>query len=223
VLRTNLATRPFYNDRAVRIGLALVGVIAIGLTTFNVVQVLRLRSQGADQRTVASDNETEARNLKEKARVIRQSIDRAALDAVQVSAKEANDLIDRRAFSWTDLFNRFESTLPADVRITAVQPQVDNEGRLLVAVTVVSKKAEDLDDFIDALEKTGAFSGMLPRQETSEDGITRVTQLQGFYNPPAQAEAPSTVPPSPSSEPEKKDAPGNKTPSVVAGNGSAGR
>jgi hypothetical protein len=223
MLRTNLSTRPFYNDRAVRIGLALVGVIAIGLTTFNVVQVLRLRSQGADQRTVASDNETEARNLKEKARVIRQSIDRAALDAVQVSAKEANDLIDRRAFSWTDLFNKFETTLPSDVRISSVQPQVDTEGRLLVAIAVVSKKPEDLDDFIAALEKTGAFSDVLPREESSEDGVTRRTQLQGYYVPPAQAATPSTVPPAPSSEPEKKDTPGNKTPSVAAGNGSAGR
>ena len=223
MLRTNLSTRPFYNDRAVRIGLIVVAVIAIGLTTFNVAEIWRLRSQGADQRTVASDNEAEARNLKEKARVIRQSIDRAALDAVQVKAKEANDLIDRRAFSWTDLFNRFEKTLPPDVRISAVQPQVDSEGRLLVVVTVVSKKAEDLDDFIDALEKTGAFSGMLPRQESSDDGVTRKTLLQGFYLPPAQAAVPSTVPPPPSSEPEKKEAPGNKTAAAVAGNGGAGR
>ena len=87
MLRTNLSTRPFYNDRAVRIGLAVIAVIAIGLTTFNVFEVWRLRSQGADQRTVASANETEARNLQEKARVIRQSIDRAALDAVQLKAK----------------------------------------------------------------------------------------------------------------------------------------
>jgi hypothetical protein len=223
MLRTNLSTRPFYNDRAVRIGLALIAVIAVGLTAFNLVQVMSLRAQGADQRTVASDNETEARNLKEKARVIRQSIDRAALDAVQAAAKEANDLIDRRAFSWTDLFNRFEKTLPPDVRVTAVQPQVDADGRMLVTVTVVSKKSEDLDDFIDALEKTGAFSGMLPRSETSDDGITRRTQLQGYYSPPAQAAAPSTVTPSPSSEPEKKEAPGNKTAAVVTGNGGPSR
>lgn len=223
MLRTNLSTRPFYNDRAVRIGLALIAVVAVGLTTFNLVQVLRLRAQGADQRTVASENEAEARNLKEKAAVIRRSLDRTALDAVQSAAKEANDLIDRRAFSWTDLFNRFETTLPADVRIASVQPQVDSEGRLLVAVTVVSRKTEDLDQFIDALEKTGAFSEVLPRNESSEEDGTRRTMLQGFYIPPAQAAAPSTVPPSPASEPEKKDTPGNKTPSVATGNAGGAR
>ena len=46
----------------------------------------------------------------------------------QAAAREANQLIDRRAFSWTDLFNRFEETLPADVRIVAVTPQVDTRG-----------------------------------------------------------------------------------------------
>ena len=45
-------------------------------------------------------------------------------------------IIEQRAFSWTDLFNRFEETLPADVRIVAVQPQIDKDERMLVAVTV---------------------------------------------------------------------------------------
>ena len=139
---------------------------------------------------------------------------------MQAKAREANDLIDRRTFSWTDLFNRFEKTLPPDVRITGVTPQIDNEGRLLVNVLVISKRVEDLSDFIEELEKTGAFSQVLQRQENAEDDGSRKTLLHGFYTPPAQ---PSTVPTPPASEPEKGAAPGNKTASVSAGGAGAGR
>ena len=220
MLRTNLATRPFYNARGVRLALGMVVVIAIALTTYNGFAVWRLSSQSANQRRVAEENETEARQLRDKARVIRQSLDKVALDAVQVSAREANELIDRRAFSWTDLFNRFESTLPPDVRISSVQPQTDNEGRMLVAVTVLSRRVEDLDQFIEALEKTGAFSGVLSRQETAEEDGTRKSLIQGYYGAPASGanKPPSTVPAPPTSEPGK-EAPGNKTAGFVAGAG----
>lgn len=220
MLRTNLATRPFYNERGVRLALGVVVVIAIALTAYNGFKVWRLSSQSANQRSVAEQNETEARQLRDKARVIRQALDKVALDAVQVSAREANELIDRRAFSWTDLFNRFESTLPPDVRISSVQPQTDKDGRMLVAVTVLSRRVEDLDQFIEALEKTGAFSGVLSRQETAEEDGTRKSLIQGYYGAPEAGvnKTPSTVPAPPASEPGK-EAPGNKTAGIVAGAG----
>jgi hypothetical protein len=219
MLRSNLATRPFYNQRGVRIVLGAIAIVAIGLTAYNGIQIWRLSAQSAGQRQEAEQNEREARTLLDKARVIRQSLDRVALDAVQKSAREANQLIDRRAFSWTDLFNRFETTLPPDVRITSVQPQTDNEGRMLVVVAVVSRKVEDIDQFIEALEKTGAFREVLSRQETADNDGTLKSLIQGYYGPPPPGTAaPSTVPSPPASEPDKA-APGNKTAGVIAAAG----
>ena len=181
MLRTNLSTRPFYNDRAVRVALGVVAALTLGLTAYNAYEVWQLRARSSVERQHAEQNEAEARTLGGNARTIRQSLDRTKLDAVQAAAIEANQLIERRAFSWTDLFNRFETTLPTDVRIAAVQPQVDQEGRMLVAVTVVSRNVEDLDAFIDALEKTGAFRGLLSRQEQAEEDGTLRSTIQGFY------------------------------------------
>ena len=101
---------------------------------------------------------------------------------MQVAAQEANRLIDRRAFSWTDLFNQFEQTLPPEVRISTVTPQVDPAGRMIVAVTVVSRRVEDLDKFIDALEKTGAFQSVLSRQEEAQEDGTLRSVIQGYYS-----------------------------------------
>ncbi len=191
MLRTNLSTRPFYNDRAVRSGLALIALIAVALTVFNAVEILRLERAGREARQTVARNAEQAVEMREKARVIRQSINQAALQAVQVSARDANALIDRRAFSWTALLNYFQQTLPPDVRITSVTPQVDDDGRMLVAIQVFARRAEDLSEFIDVLEATGAFSDLLPRQQTVEEDGTLRAAIQGYYSLPPQGAAPS--------------------------------
>ena len=160
-------------------------------------------------------------------RSVRRSVDAARLEAIQTSAREANALIDRRTFSWTELLNHFQSTLPPEVRIAGVMPQVDNEGRRLVQITVYSRRSEDLEAFMDALEKTGAFSGVLSRaDQTGEDGVTQ-SQLQAYYTPVAErAPEPSKETPAeptgsaPAASESGKAAAGNASPS---GNTSAGR
>jgi hypothetical protein len=192
MLRTNLSTRPFYNERAVRLGIAVAVVLIAGLTAFNGAQIITLGARNNELAARAEAAEERARQLRGQAAAIRKTLDQGDVSVVQAAAREANLLIERRAFSWTDLFNRFEETLPDDVRIAAVQPQVDEEGRMLVAVTVISRRTEDLDDFIEQLEKTGAFRGILPRQEAlQEDGTTR-SIIQGYYGPqPSTAVAPA--------------------------------
>ncbi len=197
MLRTNLSTRPFYNERLVRVLLLLATVVVAALTLFNVEEVVRLRSRDADVRASAAQDEAGAGRLRAEALRIRQSINRDQLAAVQAAAQEANQLIDRRAFSWTELFNQFERTLPAEVRIASVTPQVDPQGRMLVAVSVVSRRVEDLDTFIEALEKTGAFSDVLWRQEEAQEDGTLRSVIQGYYRerPVAPASAPAAAAP----------------------------
>ena len=119
---------------------------------------------------------------------------------MQAAAHEANQLIDRRAFSWTDLFNQFEADAAPRSPHRGGDTAGRSQGRMMVAVTVVSRRVEDLDEFIDALEKTGAFQEVLSRQEEAqEDGtlavgasraITRAnTRLGRSGTAPAQAPA----------------------------------
>lgn len=187
MLRTNLSTRPFYKERAVRTGLGALAVLTVGLTLFNAYEIIQLRGQSSDARQTIAQNDAQARDLREKARVIRQSIDRTRLDAVQIAAREANSLIDRRTFSWTELLNQFQSTLPPDVRIAGVLPQTDSDGRRLVQISVFSRRIEDLETFMDALEKTGMFSGVLSRSDQPDEAGTLQSELQAYYLPKVDA------------------------------------
>jgi hypothetical protein len=183
MLRTNLATRPFYNERAVLGAIGLVAFLTAALAAFNAAQIFSLTSRNSEFVARAEASEAKAAEYRDLARKTQQALDREEVDAVQEAAREANQLIDRRAFSWTLLFNQFEETLPSDVRILGVAPQVDREGRMLVAVTVIARGDEDIDAFIDRLRSTGAFSQFIARQdETQEDGTIRAV-LQGYYAP----------------------------------------
>ena len=209
MLHTNLATRPFYNARAIRSLLVLVALVALGLTAFNVVRVLQLTARNRELGAQAEQAEKVTRDVRSKERAVRQSLDRTQIDAMQAAAREANTLIDRRAFSWTDLFNRFEQTLPPDVRISAVTPQADSDGRLMVAVVIVARRSEDVEEFSTALEATGAFQGVLTRDESPQEDGTLRSVLQSYYSP-------STVPPPPASE-SPAPPPGNATPATADG------
>jgi Tfp pilus assembly protein PilN len=208
MLRTNLSTRPFYNVRAVRAGLGLVGLVAVGLTFFNAIEILRLESAGREARQLVAQNAEQAREMRDKARAIRQSINQSQLATVQAAAREANVLIDRRTFSWTALLNYFQATLPADVRIAGVSPQVD-DGRMLVQITALARRVDDLNEFMDALGTTGAFTDVLSRQTVVEEDGTWRGELQAYYSLPAEA----AVPAQPSSESGKPA--GNATPAAT--------
>lgn len=216
MLRTNLSTRPFYNERGVRAGLGALAALAAGLTLFNGYEVMRMQGQSRDARETIARNDAQALEMRNQARVIRQSIDRRRLDAVQTAAREANALIDRRTFSWTALLNQFQSTLPPDVRVGAVVPEVDGDGRMIVNVTVFSRRIEDVEQFMDALEKTGVFAGVLPRSDQPDDSGTLRTELQAYYTQPATAAASRPAPASESGTPPPRNA-------TAPGNTSAGR
>jgi hypothetical protein len=194
MLRTNLATRPFYNARAVHAALALLGALVLAVTLFNVVQLIRLTSAQRTLGASAAANETEAQRLRAEAAAIRGQINPQELRVVSTAASEANAIIDQRAFSWTQLFTLFEATLPADVRITAVRPRLERGGSFVVAMTVEARRASDLDAFMEALEAKAGFRNVLPVQDQTSDAGTVEAIVEGVYEPPAREALPAGGP-----------------------------
>lgn len=186
MLRTNLSTRPFYNVRAVQAALGIAAAVVLGLTLFNVIQVVRLSASQYTLGARAGEAEREATRLRGEAARIRAQINPQELQVVADAAREANAIIDQRAFSWTDLLAHFEATLPPDVRITTIQPRLERDASFVVAVGVEARRSEDLDAFIEALETEGGFRNVLSVQEqTNPDGLIQAV-IEGTYMPPAR-------------------------------------
>jgi Tfp pilus assembly protein PilN len=192
VIRGNLSTRPFYNERVVQLWLLLLGVIVAAATVFNIVRVIRYSQTDTELASQASRDESSAAELREEARRLRGSVDLQQIELASIEARQANALIDRRTFSWTALFNQFEATFPDDVRIAAVRPMIDEKGALVLTIDVVARSVDDVDELIRNLEAAGSFSNLLSVEEHfNNDGMLEAS-LEGNYAPrPAGPAAPT--------------------------------
>lgn len=193
MIRANLSTRPFYNERAVQLWLLVLVLIVAAATVFNVARVIRYSQTDTELVTRASRDEARAADLRAEAARLRGSVDLQQIELASTEARQANALIDRRTFSWTDLFNQFETTFPDNVRIAAVRPTLDEKGGLVLTVNVVARSVDDVDELIRNLEGTGSFGSLLSVEERfNADGMLEAT-LEGHYAPrqakPAAPEA----------------------------------
>jgi len=194
MLRTNLSTRPFYNMRAVQVTLGGLALLVIVMTLFNAVELIR---QGARQREFGArevEAQAEATRLRNEAARIRAQINPKELDVVAASAREANAIIDLRAFSWTQLLAQFETTLPEGVRIKQIAPRIDKNGKVVIGVAVEARRGADLEMFLDALEMTGSFQQVLTTEEqTNRDGLIDAIVEGAYVQPTRQRAAQGTT------------------------------
>ncbi len=183
MLRTNLSTRPFYNERALHGALGITALIVVALTLFNLTQIVLLTRSQSSLSSQAAAAEVRAAELRAQAARTRLAINATELETMSGAAREANTLIGERLFSWTDLLNRLESTLPDNVRITALRPVVARDGTIRVTMTVDAQGVDDIEQFMANLEETTDFSDVFPLDdEPAEDGSVRAS-LQGKYAP----------------------------------------
>jgi Tfp pilus assembly protein PilN len=185
VIRSNLATRPFYNERAVQLVLLSIGLIALVATVFNVTSIVQLSQRDTRLATQASRDEATAVDMRARAAKLRATIDPRVLEMAAADAQQANELIDRRTFSWIDLVNRLEATLPDDVRITSIRPKIDPKRGTVVTLVVVARNVDDINTFIGNLDATGAFSELAKKEERVDEQKELVAALETVYTPAA--------------------------------------
>jgi Tfp pilus assembly protein PilN len=181
VLRANLSTRPFYNERVVHAAAALIAIVLLSITAWQIVRVVRLSRYKTELNAAIARDRAQTEQLSRDAATVRRGLDQKQLTTVASEAKEANLLIEQRTFSWTQLFNQLEATLPEDVMLTAVRPEFDKEGVTQVSMEIQGRGGDVIDNFWERLEKTGAFhdiewSGL----SVTDDGIHRL-QMTAVY------------------------------------------
>jgi hypothetical protein len=180
MLRTNLATRPFYNERAAHVVIGIAAALVLGITVLNIIRIVSLSRHNTELSSRIGAEAAEAERHTAEAARIRRTVNKDELELVVGAAQEANGLIDQRTFSWTQFFNQIESTLPADVMLSSVRPSV-KEGATHVTMGVLGRRAEDVDEFMERLEATGAFEDIIPAsKDRTEAGLHRVV-IESIY------------------------------------------
>jgi Tfp pilus assembly protein PilN len=183
MIRTNLSTRPFYNDRIVRLCLIVFLLVVAAATAFNVTRVVRYSRSDTQLSVQAARDEARAAELRKSAVRLRATVDPKQIEFASLEARQANDLIDRRTFSWTEIFNLFESALPDEVRITSFRSKIE-KGQIVLTITIVARGAEDVSSFMDNMERSGVFAqvGATLEERMNEQGQLQAS-LETIYLP----------------------------------------
>lgn len=152
----NLARQPFRNERLPTLLLGA-GLVALALATARHATIAweLVPGRARDVSGELASLEAEARGLRAEAAGLRDLAAPADTVAEWLAVKQ---LVDRRAFSWTGLFEALEEALPPGVRLVAVQPSDSDKGAELT-LAAQGRSSEDALALLQSLQAHSAFEG----------------------------------------------------------------
>jgi hypothetical protein len=183
-LHLNLTTAPQPNKRPFLAGAAAagtVGILALVLLSYAAYKSWQasrsLRSEISGLQDTIQHDQQQQQQLQAYFRgtEAKQILDRSGF---------LNSLIDERSFPWTKIFMDLEETLPPGVRVVSIAPRLVND-RAEVTLEVGALTDESKIQFLEAIEKSRTFSGMVVKDERHSDrpGTDRITlQLTVWYS-----------------------------------------
>jgi hypothetical protein len=194
----NLATRPFRNNTLLWGGLVAV-LVALALATAWNVRTYRLYSELlADLRQREATSGARRTELERRQQQARRELERVDLELLDTKAAKANEVIRRKAFSWTRLFNLLQEVQPYDVQMTSIHPMFQaargqlagDVERVPVSVEGVAKTLEDFFELEDNLHRNAHFARVEPERTETEDTSGEVVfRLRFLYDPRDETEA----------------------------------
>ena len=167
-LRLNLSTKPPANNRPFLAFAVLVGVL--GLLTFLVLAHSAFVSWQSNRelRADISGLEDEINADQRSQQDLQSYFHTPQAQQVLDRAKFLNSLIGERSFPWTSIFMDLERTLPPGVRVVSIAPRLV-DGRAELALKVGAETDESKIKFLEVMEKSKVFSGMVVKQEQRAD------------------------------------------------------
>ena len=109
-----------------------------------------------------------------------------------------NELIERKAFSWTRVLENLEKVMPPRVHLISINPQLDEENQLGLKMTVAGDSRDRAIELARRMEESRRFSQtniVSERSERSNTGDTEMFDIVAYYIPEtlsASAAAPKT-------------------------------
>jgi Tfp pilus assembly protein PilN len=169
----NLATRPVRNERLPAL-VFVIAALAMFLVTvqhaFIVYHLMPGRSKALREEVTALRKESEQLDL-EKARLARLP----STPQLRTEWSVIRNLVDRRTFWWSKLFEVLEKALPFEVRLVSVTPRT-KEGKYHLDMVVRARSVEDGFAFVKELERRDEF------EEVVASGVSRIASVSGSTN-----------------------------------------
>jgi type IV pilus assembly protein PilN len=214
-LDINLASQPYEDARRfwMRWGTALgvLGLLTLVLLALDItgwIDARRDRIAMAQKRAMIADRDQIRADAE---RILNLPENRTTRDESQY----LNQLIERKAFSWTRVLENLEKVMPPRVHLVSISPILDDENELALKMTVAGDSRDRAIELVRRMEESRRFSGTQITGENhieSQTGDTEQFEMAAIYIPEALSNAAST--PAPASGKASAEAP--KTPAPKA-------
>jgi type IV pilus assembly protein PilN len=183
----NLATQPYEDVRRfwLRWGGALagMGILTLLLLYLAIAGLLTARQ---DRNLIRQRQQQIAERDREKAQaeaLLNRPENRSTRDRSQF----LNDLFQRKAFSWTRVFEDLERIMPARLHVVSIRPELAPDNQLAIDLTVAGNSREPALALVEKMEASQRFQQTRIEQEESLTGQADTVQfnISAVYVPEA--------------------------------------
>jgi len=185
-LDINLASQPYEDAQQfwMRWGTAVgaVALLTLVLLTLDVtgwVNARRDRAAIAEKETMIADRD---RLRAEAERILNLPENRTTRDESQF----LNQLIERKAFSWTRVLESLEKVMPPRVHLIGISPQLDDDNRLGLKMTVAGDSRDRALELARRMEDSKRFAQTHVTAETFQqtlNGDNEQFDMEAIYIP----------------------------------------
>ena len=197
-LDINLASQPYEDARQfwMRWGTAVgaVGLLTLVLLTLTVtgwINARRDRIAMSEKRALIDDREQRRKSAEE---FLNRQENRNTRDTSQF----LNELIERKAFSWTRVLESMEKVMPPRVHLVSISPELDEDNQLALKMSVAGDSRDRAIELVRRMEESQRFAQAYIRHEshnpTAANGDTEQFEIAAVYIPEAITEIPAAKP-----------------------------
>lgn len=200
-LDINLASQPYEDARQfwMRWGTAVgaVGLFTLILLTITAtgwINARRDRQAMAQKRALIAERDQIRSNAEE---FLNRPENRDTRDTSQF----LNELIERKAFSWTQVLESFENVMPPRVHVVSISPHLDEGNQLSLKMNVAGDSRDRAIELARRMEESGRFAQVIITGEhfaPTTSGDNELFEITAIYVPEpfsAPAEPKRAAPP----------------------------
>lgn len=107
-----------------------------------------------------------------------------------------NQLIERKAFSWTRVLESLEKVMPARVHLVSISPELDDDNQLSIKMRVAGDSRDRAIELMRRMEESRRFAQTQIVSESyaqSPTGDSEQIDIAAIYIPETNVEAPATA------------------------------
>jgi type IV pilus assembly protein PilN len=182
-LDINLATRPYEDAREFwgrwGLGVGLLALLTIGLLGMTVRGWI---NAGRDRHSIAQIEQQIADRDKERD-ADQAILDMAANRSTRDQSQFLNGLIQRKAFSWTRVFEDLERVTPSNLHVVSLRPELNEQNQLQLDMKVACDTRSAAIELVHRMEGSTHFQQAQLVGENSAEGSTVLATIDAIYIP----------------------------------------